>query len=293
MKYKLTTLRFFLMFFAFSTVTISCAAVAAERQQKDPTESEIRHLLEIRSAGKSMSYAVGCTLPYLDSKWREIKGLLEQGNQVMASAAGSLAATDGAVCASLSPKYIAEQKKRYPDIADLDLPSWAEIVGRSLSVFARVEGDSIASDHAMQMLMYAKKNARDVDSLISFLKGDAASNSSSGKPPSLKGTAVSIVSSLVDNGYAFEQDYLGKMIEATGKITYINGGDGSVRIGLLGNTTKSDRDLSLRDVLVCTISNKDELIRVRKLKVGGSATVQGKYEKGIIGEIDLTGCQVK
>ncbi len=100
------------------------------------------------------------------------------------------------------------------------------------------------------------------------------------------------MSSLVGNEYSFNQDFLDKVIEVTGKIATISGTQKSAAIGILGNTRKSKDDLTFRDTVSCTISNSNALFQVRKVKVGDSVTVRGTYKKGFMGQIDLTNCRI-
>ncbi|HEY8100247.1 MAG TPA: hypothetical protein VIF82_05805 [Burkholderiaceae bacterium] len=269
-----------------------------------PSDKDILDLIDARSAGAEVAYQSSdghikqiadvskCTNLSMDEQWRQINRYIKQGNDDMAQAGGLVGAKAIAACALIKTKYREQAlSKRIPD---LGLDGWSSQIGSFLaaSVIAG-DSDKETADQAMTFLSYAKDHGKHVDDLINRIKLKLGTNEPSQDAPALTGTAVSIVGKLTSNSFSFEQQYLGKVIQATGKVLSIYGTNDRVTVRILGNMTKTKNQLSFRDSIECIVTNQEFISNVGKLSVDKNATVRGTYKKGSFGEIELKNCEVR
>ncbi|MGZ3238599.1 MAG: hypothetical protein ACXU8A_14640, partial [Burkholderiaceae bacterium] len=256
-----------------------------------PSDKEILDLIDARSGGAEQAYqstdgrishivdVTKCSNVSMDEQWRIINRYIKQGNNDMAQAGGISGAKAIAACALIKTKYPEQTLSK--QIPNLGLDGWSYQIGNFLaaSVIAG-DSDKVTTDQAMAFLNYAKDHGKHVDDLINRIKLKLGTNEPSQDAPALTGTAVSIVGKLASNSFSFEQQYLGKVIQATGKVANINGTNDRVTVKLLGNTTKTKNQLSFRDEIFCEVTNQELIPNVGKLSVDKNATVRGTYKKG-------------
>ncbi len=254
------------------------------------TESEIKQLIETRAVGARLSppHYFACDDNAMQKQMKEISLLFAQSQPDQAGAYAGHLARNIAAC------YIENPRSIVPSVRILHptLPALAEKLGIALTLETLGTGNTPVATHAKTFLQFAQINGIDTSGWMRKLKGDGAEGLASDTAIDLSTTAVAAVAKRKANSFAFDQNYLKKVIRLTGKIQAISGEANSARITLVGNTTIPLSSQSFADSVSCTVEEPQALKKTATLSKGQSVTLRGIYSESFMGSINLTRCEI-
>lgn len=214
------------------------------------------------------------------------------------AAAGKYGAMQSAYCA----RTMKENGESFPG---LTFPMLINSVGDFLSYYAlnTYDGDPERDDAAVRAkayLEFASSNGEPTSPMLDKLNKQFFKESSPAKTvskPKISGSAESIIEQFSSNRYGFSKKHQGEVFKITGKISVIsyNGKE----IELLGNSKKSNNDLSWIDMVYCELADQKEkdkaadLLEGKKITVIGVFDFEAKNGQGNVGLFTLTACRIQ
>lgn len=278
------------------------------------TDEEIKQLLQIQGgAAKGMlsteytgDVATGsfnwaeCTQQGMDKYlWKPVNEKIAQADYGAAMVACEMGASTMAACALRK----LENHKWSAHTPNFTLPEWAAQIGSMLTFerinmqnrgFMETDKSRKTAERAMTFLVYAQQNgASGAEKSLAMLK-DAIGIGPSTDKPAISATAEALVAKFTNNSFGFDQQYIGKTIEAVGTVRNISGSRDKALVTLLGNKKKSKDDLGWQDEITCVVSDQKALQAAAELEKGKTYKVRGIYKnKGATGlQITLSNCEI-
>lgn len=283
---------------ALAVLAVIGSSALARTEDAPITDGQLKKLLQVESVAIASPFS--CTQRGIDLLWNSVNGYVARADYRNAMASGELGASTLAYCAI----YKMENGPLSGDIPDFSLSEWSAQVGSMLTIsimgmqksgFMESEKSRKMAERAISFLTYSKQNGTPgMEKSISTLRNSIGTTAPSSEKPSISASAEALVTKFTNNSFGFDQQYMGKTIEAVGTVRNISGSRDNALVTLLGNKKKSKDDLGWQDEIACVVSDPKALQAAAELEKGKTYKVRGIYKnKGALGlQITLSNCEI-
>jgi tRNA_anti-like len=224
-----------------------------------------------------------CGVKAMDDLLDEVDRLLKKGDGIGAERQGLVLTLRASSCALALRK-----------LGVLENPgTFAYFAGEGLSVLASrqtAERSRLYLGYAVQVGVGNKRAESNLAALKALEKPVVGTPTTTDM--SLK--AKDLVSQLRANQLRFWNTYAGKSLSITGVVSSITGDSKVAHIRLDGRREGlSKDDAKFSDYVDCSVQKEDQISKASMLDKGKEATIIGVATKGVMGEVELSGCAIR